>query len=151
MILSLYSLGCTLSRRELTEILARTTPQKGSKRKNTYTVKPAFFHKFKILEKIKTVPMPIVSVNGTRITNPFMSLNLPGDTAHKIATTLPHNTTYQITEYLDKYTLKPVLTLLPDMQILHHSTDYAKTLKRLNHASRRDLLRRIKTKQHNTY
>lgn len=140
--ISLYSLGRMLSRQELKEILTRTTPTTGPKRKNTYIIKPAFFHKLKFLQKCKNIPVRIVSINGQTVKKPFHSLILPGDAAHKIATTNPTQVTYQITEYLDKYTLEPVLMLLPNKQILpiKSTTD---TFDRLNHASRRDLLRRI--------
>jgi len=90
--------------------------------------------------------MQIVSINGQQVHNPFCALNLPGDAVHKIATDFKNTTTYQITEYLDKYTLKPALTLLPNNKILSHSATPATAISRLNHATRRDLLRRLKTK-----
>ncbi len=144
LILSLYSLGTSLSRTELNALVMRTAPQTGTKRKNTYIVKPTFLHKFKALEKLNTVPMRIISVNGQPVQNPFYSLNLPGCMAYEIATTAPQKTT-QITEYLDKHTLEPVLMLLPNNKTIPEQTQT--TLSRMNHATRRDLFKRLRLKQ----
>ena len=144
LILCLYSLGNCISRTELNALLARTAPQTGTKRKNTYTVKPMIFHKFKIMEKLNSVPMRIVSVNGHPVQNPFYSLNLPGNMAYQIAN-INQSQPQQITEYLDKHTLEPVLMLLPNNKTIPEQTQT--TLSRMNHASRRDLFKRLKAKQ----
>ena len=142
MLFSVYSVGRVLSQHELNAILNATRPTT-KKRKNTYIIKPTFLHRFKIIDKLTNCPVPVVSINGTPVKNAFASILLSGRAARQIAESESVTRTYTITEYLDKQTLKPVLTLLPNNSIL--GTPDAIT--RLNHASRRDLLYQMNTKQ----
>lgn len=145
---SVYSVGRTLSKHELNAILNATRPTT-KKRKNTYIIKPTFLHRFKIIDKFDRCPVRVVSINGTPVKSAFASIILSGRVARQIAESESTTRTYTIIEYLDKYTTEPVLTLLPNKQILPTETT-ADTFNRLNHASRRDLLRLIqKQKQKN--
>lgn len=139
---SVYSVGRVLSQHELNAILNATRPTT-KKRKNTYIVKPTFLHRFKIIDKFTNCPVPVVSINGTPVKNAFASILLSGRAARQIAESESITRTYTITEYLDKQTLKPVLTLLPNKNILGPSDG----ISRLNHATRRDLHYQMHTKQ----
>ena len=135
---SIYTTGRILSQRDLRAILTRTRPQHGAN-KNTYMVRPARFHKLKILQYFNKLPVQIVSVNGQRVRNPFFSLNLPSDAILSWATTNSFGTSYQITEYLDSKTQLPAITLMPNNQIMSSSGDVYNDLSRLSLATRRDL------------
>lgn len=142
MLFSVYSVGRTFSQRELRAILHATRPTT-RKHKNTYIIKPTFLHKLKIIDNFTQCPVPVVSINGQRVKNAFASIILSGRTVRQIAESEPTTKTYQITEYLDKQTLKPVLTLLPNKNLLGTSD----AINRLNHATRRDLYYQMNLKQ----
>lgn len=142
MLFSVYSVGRTFSQREMRAILHATRPTT-KKHKNTYIVKPTFLHKFKIIDKFSQCPIPVVSINGQRVKNAFASIILSGRTIRQITESESTTTTYKITEYLDKQTLKPILTLLPNNNLLGTSD----AVNRLNHASRRDLYYQMNLKQ----
>ena len=141
-VFSVYSVGRVLSQHELNAILNATRPTT-KKRKNTYIIKPTFIHRFKIIDNFARCPVPVVSINGTRVKNAFASIILSGRVARQIAESESTTQTYKITEYLDKKTLTPVLTLLPNNNLLGASD----AINRLNHASRRDLYYQMHTKQ----
>lgn len=129
-----------------------TKMRETKKKKNTYVVHFSALNNLEVFEYCDTTPMRVVTVNGKSVQNisGWASMTqFPNPGAHNMVTAfkklqpiMGEKLASTIVEYLDKDTYEPVAMLFPTNEIMCR-TDVVDFMKRLNHASRKDLNRQI--------
>ena len=123
------------------------------KKKNTYVIKNSVLTNLSLFSSCATTPLVVIELNGKKInqdTNWSQCTDFPNPGASNMITRIEmlkpvmgEKLAGTIVEYLDKETLTPVAMLFSTNEIMYREEAGENFMKRLNHASRKDLKRQM--------